>query len=1037
MNELERIAKRLNGLIVRSQGLAAGLWGPPGIGKTHTVKHLLRQTPCRNLSLHVTAVAPELVLKVPRPTKLSIWAERTLDRVHRGDHVEPSSLLDTLGAMLGGLAPFILHLEDVHEASPEQLEFVQALAQMVGRLKGVGLIVTSREPPPEGFEVLRLGPLTADEAARMLETEAGASLPAEALSWVFSRTMGNPLFALEFFRFLSRQGFLWNDTQRWRWREPERETMPVTVEVLIEHVIAGVVSKAAFERVIHAKAMLGRGVSQALWAEVAGLELDALRTAMVELEREGILAGEEFAHPLYAEVIAHNLPPERRRLLARRAIEVLEDVPEAAAEFVDGAELEPGVALALLDRAIHSARDGGDQVQSARFQIEASKHLTGEARGRLALEAAQVLRTVNKSEAITALKMAVQACPTDHQAAYQLAQMLAVQGKLEQAEALLDHVSNTLEPRLMWRYRAVVRALAQDYAATVQIWRNHPEICENSDGDVIYQVAFSLNALSEKQAAMNLVWPHLERDDLSPLDKTRFLSVLAISHFYMGDYQRSSELFKQALQVAQENNLIEPLAFTTMNHSHVLGQLGQIDAQIEAIELAAKSFAELGLVKQHTYAQASLANMYAHLGDFERAEAMLLECHQTLSAMSPSDALCDCEHHLSCLYRDWESPHGGVLSLKYARALLNTGRRLNSPRNIARGLLDLASAENALGRAQQAFELADQVREMNERLGSPWGVWRAIEEQARAVEALGRPEQAIELFASAEAGMQAIGATEATHRIGLELGRLTGNLDRAVHHLEYFQAHRHAVGIARALRCFPHLGRASTLPVGVLAIHPIRLEVLGSMHLMTDGREVPVRGAKRRELLAVLLEARVAGRAEIPRLDLLDALYPGVSEAQSSSALKEAVHQVREIHGPDTILTTEGGYALGAVASDAEDFLRTGETRLWRGAYLEGVHLDGSNETVPETLSLALRARAEMILETDPVEAARLGRILYGMDPYDLESLRLLLQALRASKNHKSLVRAYVRARERLLEIGEVLPSAWAAFLQEPVGAMA
>ncbi len=41
----------------------------------------------------------------------------------------------------------MLYFEDVHEASFEQLEWIIALAKMVTRLKGVALIVTSRNEP--------------------------------------------------------------------------------------------------------------------------------------------------------------------------------------------------------------------------------------------------------------------------------------------------------------------------------------------------------------------------------------------------------------------------------------------------------------------------------------------------------------------------------------------------------------------------------------------------------------------------------------------------------------------------------------------------------------------------------------------------------------------------------------------------------------------------------------------------------------------------------------------------------------------------
>ena len=310
---VQQLAKRLTGLVAKRPGLVVGIWGEPGIGKTHTVKELLRQTPCRNLSLHATTNPTEIARALPRPTKLPIWAERTFERVVKGEQVEIATLTDAIAATLSGLAPFVLHLEDLHEANSAQLEFIEALSKIVLRLKGVGLIVTSREQPPEGFEAIRLEPVSSQAVQEILKAEVSADLPIEALDWIQTRAAGNPLFSLEFFRYLSRQGFVWSDGQKWRWRVPTLEIMPTTVEVLIEHITAKAMLNPTLENVVQAKALLGRGVQSELWAKVADVTLKILETAKTELEREGILLGSEFAHPLYAEVIARNLGIENVR----------------------------------------------------------------------------------------------------------------------------------------------------------------------------------------------------------------------------------------------------------------------------------------------------------------------------------------------------------------------------------------------------------------------------------------------------------------------------------------------------------------------------------------------------------------------------------------------------------------------------------------------------------------------------------------------------------------------------------------------------
>jgi DNA-binding SARP family transcriptional activator len=212
---------------------------------------------------------------------------------------------------------------------------------------------------------------------------------------------------------------------------------------------------------------------------------------------------------------------------------------------------------------------------------------------------------------------------------------------------------------------------------------------------------------------------------------------------------------------------------------------------------------------------------------------------------------------------------------------------------------------------------------------------------------------------------------------------------------------------------------------------PVQLVVqcLGVMQVVRDGQPVALRGRKRQELLARLLEARISGRAELSRLDLIDAMYPDADETQATTSLKDVVHQVRSSLGQSVIQTTSNGYALGAVTSDAEAFLAGGDTRLWRGGYLQGLELDRLDETVREALSLALRSRLRVLHETDPKEAARLARILLEAEPYDREVLGLCLGALRLSGNHRSLTRLYDDARTRFAEVGESLPDDWKQFL--------
>lgn len=201
------------------------------------------------------------------------------------------------------------------------------------------------------------------------------------------------------------------------------------------------------------------------------------------------------------------------------------------------------------------------------------------------------------------------------------------------------------------------------------------------------------------------------------------------------------------------------------------------------------------------------------------------------------------------------------------------------------------------------------------------------------------------------------------------------------------------------------------------------------MQITINGTTAAVRGRKRQELLALLLEAHLGGRSEASRLRLVETLYPAEDELKASAALKEMVRALREGLGEAIIRTTSAGYALGAVASDAENFLKTGQTKLWRGNYLEGLDISNFDSGVADSLYLSLKLKADELLNHESKEAARLGRMLLEFDPYSHPYLELCLQAFRASANYKTAGRVYDQARERMREVGESLPPQWVDFM--------
>jgi hypothetical protein len=1022
---------------------ALGLWGEAGIGKSWTARRLLSETSCRSFSVHAAVTAAELLKVLPpsgplgprlvpvrRPARAPGWAERLLERLGRGEHAGISLTADALSAWLAALAPVVLHLEDLHEATPEGLELWQGLARGVVRSKGVALLATSRTLPPAPFKAVRLAPLEAGASRALLEAEAGTVLPPEAAAWIYGRARGNPLFTLEYFRYLARQGYLWNDAKRWHWRSPPSGLLPSTVEALIERSIYDAASQDAKEA-LEANAILPPDASEALWCEVAGLSPAALEEACQALQSRGLFAAGTFAHPLVREVAARNLTGPKRCELSRRALEhLMAEDPQAAAEFVDHADLAPESALSLLKRAAQAAKASGQELQAARHLAQATRYAGGEARGRLALEAARALATVNYLEATPLAELAASDLPEDGEAALLLAELLALQGRMVEAEALLacTPAGTRLERRIH------LRALAADHVGVLTLWSdlqcsNAASGAELAAGAAV-EVAAAMITHGDFGSARALA-EHALSAAQSAAQRTRLSGILAEVAHCQGRFEEAVSLWSEQAARLREDGTLAELADCLKKRAGAFQSLGLFARKREDLEEAIRLYSELGDGRNFAATRVLLGVLFTELGDFDEAEEVLLGSREVLERAGSEAELVHCERMLCYLYRTVATPHGPILALKHGRAALHHARRLGSPQLVVNALYEVSCAQTQAGFPDHGLELAEEGLAMSEALGYPQVNAYCRYVRALALERLGRRDEALTDYRQGVVAVQALGLDMDAQNFGLEIDRLTGDVAGAARRLQWFEAHGHVKRAACVRRYFPELaGRSSPTGPEPPAALPC-LDVLGPMQAVYHGVATPVRGQKRKELLALLLEARIAGRPEVCQLELLDALYPDELEEAAADALKQLVFQLRKGLGTSVIARTPSGYALGSVTSDAEDFLKSGDTRLWRGVYLEDAGSNG-DETIASALYQALQARAAELLSGDPHEAARLGCLLLAADPYDVDRLRLTLRALRADGDHRKLNKLYGESRAHLAEVGERLPESWEHFLESP-----
>jgi AAA ATPase domain len=1017
----------LKPVLSKHRGVALGVWGEAGIGKSYTVASVLKTLPCHTLSLHATTPLQSFVGQLTKPKKLAIWADKTLERVQKGEQVETSNLISAMAASLSGLAPFVLHLEDMHEADPARLEFIRDLAQTVQKLKGVGLLVTSRQLPSEPFMAVKLESLSREDSDKLLENELKATLPKEALDWIYAKVAGNPLFTLEYVRFLARQGFLCNNGKSWYWRKPEKDTLPAVVEVLLEQMIEQAKTLPMHRYVLETKALLPLDASDELWEKVARVSSQDLQTTRQELSTQGIFKGKGFAHPLVREVALKTLSSERRRDLSRRAINALGDDPVQAALFVEDAKLDNDKALGLFKGAAAKAEER-NKLQAARFLAKAVDFATGEEKGELALRAAQLSSTYSVSEAAALAERASTNQPSSE--TFSLwSELLAKDNQLPRALEVARRLGQEETVQQLWCI--YLHSWAGEHAQAVTLWeqfcQSHPQ--EHLPATVglktvgLEAIVFSLTVVGHFLAALELAQQGLKYAT-SLEQQAQLLRLCGQANSFFCDYPACYDYYEQALSAFEELGDARQMGITLYRTAMLCYYQCELDRATTLLHKAQTHLASTDAV-EILQVEILLATIDIERGHYETAEQVMLECRDRFLLRPLSSELVDLEIRFCYLYRSWKTPHSALLVRQFAGRAWQWAKQLENQRLVISATYQLARGELFAGDANKGLALAEEALHQAQQL--PFPIIEAYAHHAvfQAKQALGHQNALAHLGAAVRFFQEKQLLLDANF-YALELACLTGDWKEAKRLKSWLQERNlHNMLREDFLEVLGDTKEKDVLPLTKTA----RLELLGSLQISRNGTVEKLRGSKRQEFIALLLEARICGHAEVSRLELFDKLYSSEDELKATNNLKDLIHVLRENLGANAITTTATGYALGSIDSDAEQFLKTGDTNLWRGSYLEGLAIE-TQEAVSESLYLMLFEKVKELLEIDSKESSRLARILLEYDPYNHDYLTLCLQALRASNNHKSLTRLYTEATERFLEVGEKLPQSWQTFLQ-------
>jgi tetratricopeptide (TPR) repeat protein len=839
------------------------------------------------------------------------------------------------------------------------------------------------------------------------------------------------LFTLEFLKHLTRLGLLWNDTKRWHWREPPADAMPVTVEALIEQLLFDASDSPDAQRVLRAKAFLETRVPQltldhAVLGQVA--QVTSLETALVHWVRRGILNHAGFAHPLFREVTVKQLLETERQSLAARSLEALQHMyPEHAAGFLEDSGLPPQTAFQTLMSCANAL--AAQPARAAQLKARAARYLQDTEKAALVLEALTVLvhsepkQAQGLAESLLELPNISDSVRAD--AVYYATSAIVTNTRsIAAAEASLARLPQAFhnDARHVSSFIGYLMMCGQAPRA-LEIWGAHPELHATVETPVLIHVLSALMLTGQMQAAETMTVAVLGQTNLLPRERMSILNVRAISLAQLGQFEASQSAALEAIVLAEQLEQHNAVGVMRLNRAVTLERSDRKAMQREAT-LALAALERAGNTGLAAQAQLMLSYADFECGHHELAEEGMNLAYATLKQGAISPFLVTLELALTRFHLERFNQYGHILALKYARDAMRHAQTLGQPKLMANAETHLGVVLlqlRQLNEAQRLIETALPVlRDAPDSTSS-----FALAARARLLEGLSEP--ALEAWQTAIDRAETLGFLFDAHCYRLELARLENNPGAAQDDAQWFETQGLLHGVRLAKRYFPALNSLDFDSDEQRPLPSWQLQVLGMMQIFENGISVVIKGQKRKELLVLLLEARMAGHSQVKTLELLDRLYPNAPEDEAQAALKQTVFKARAAHGQGIIVTTANGYTLGQVSSDAETFLQTGTLNLWRGAYLDGLV---ASDDISQALMQTAQQQVQTMLKDNPKEAARVMRILLEMDPYDPLNLRLLCLALRASGNHRSLQRVYFENQVRLLEVGEVLPERWQDFLQ-------
>ena len=818
--------------------------GEPGIGKTTLWEAaigaardagdwVLRSSPSDADADLAYAVLADLLRPLndirdalPEPQRLALAvALLETEAIERTDpRAVAAAVLSTLSAAAASAA-LVLAIDDVQWVDPET---DRVLAYAFRRLDDspVRFLLARRDPAGTGPDPqivrvveradarrISLGPLGADAIAAIVHRQH-PSLSRLELEQIHTESAGNPFFAMEFARALTR-----GDDR------PTGLSLPIPKGLRNDVVRARFtdLSPTALEALLIASASTRPTVS--LIATAMG---EPAQSALAEAERASVIrihVGEiSFEHPLYRSAIYADASRSHRHRVHATLAEIVEDAEERGRHLSLSVDVPDERVAGDIERAAASARGRGAPAAAAALlsqaiQLTPTEEIPSLAR-RLFLAGNDRFAAGDAARGLSDVSRAVDLAA----AGPARAEALASLGGMERAASRLTESRIHLEAALEENgttddFRCAVHA---ELFATIERLGDEDEALDHAEEALLlargiqsqaprahaYAAALRARTLRDGWLDENVMGeaPELwgDLDELAIVDQPR--TALAFDLIAVGLLDRADELMDD-LMTSADARADDAARAEILDHR---AWLASLTGDLAAAQLAARESLALEEQLYETLGeQARLAWIEAALGDVEAARthasnaldhaADRLATKWARSAIGmmelalgrPADALAQLEllgtmqppigagcpglawflpdlvdalvavgrTHDADVHVSWLEERGTTLDRPFALA---TGARGRGSILTAQG--DLAAAEEALDRA---------VTE-HERLPMPYELGRTLLVQGSIRRRAGRKRLARETLEHARAIFLGLGAVLWAHRVDAELAHITG-----------------------------------------------------------------------------------------------------------------------------------------------------------------------------------------------------------------------------------------------------------------------